>query len=388
MRDPMVWQAGDGPLAAWLEWVGERLAGPQPGGYTVRGDVRWPDQPYGVGIGHGLSPAALAELLLAEGVDGLYVRTTGGRLFAEPHLEIAPLAVPDLSPGGPGARILLAAPAGAPAGTVPLVARVRTPAELGDWLGRLSPLLPGPVSASDWPGSLLAEPLGVTFLRRRDEVLLVFQSLADAERGAVNPTSRLILSSAVPQLAGRVALLGSPAVLEERAVPTVRDLGRWLRELAAAWGGPALPEVGRWAGAAPLPAATRASVRRVEEDTAELMLRRRGGPEVWARGPASRIAAWAAPLLDPAVHAQVPSASRRRLDRWLERVGRAVLGGPAQWTVEGLADPLTTTDLARWLALHCPGRELAVDRVGEGAVTLNRTRTYDGWVTVSGHRGP
>ncbi|MCX5208887.1 hypothetical protein OG689_06205 [Kitasatospora sp. NBC_00240] len=386
MRDPLEWRAGDGPLAAWLELVGERLAGPQPDGYVVRGDVRWPDQPYGVVLAGGLAPAAVAELLTAEGVDGLYVRTSGGRRFAEPHLEIAPTTEPDLGPDGPGVRILHVTPAGVPAGTVPLVGRIKAPAELAGWLGRLSPLLPGGMPGFEWPGTALAEPLGVTLLRRRDTVLLSLQPLAAAERSGTDAAFRLILGSRADALAGHAGLLGSPAVLEERAPSTVRDLARWLGELAAGWGSGPVPRPGLLAGAAPLPRATRASVRRIEDGEAELMFRRHGRPELWARGPASEVSRWALPLLEPAVHEEAPAGSPRRLTAWLERVGRAVLGGPAAWTVDGLAAPLAAAELAGWLLAHCPGRAVAVDRVGGGGLTLGGTRTPAGWVTVTGRR--
>ncbi|MFE3112804.1 hypothetical protein ACFXKJ_34455 [Kitasatospora indigofera] len=388
MRDPLEWRPGDGPLAAWLELAGELLAGPQPDGYVVRGDVRWPDQPYGVELARGLTPAAVAGLLTAEGVAGLHVRTSGGRRFAEPHLEIAPTAEPGPGPDGPGVRILHVTPAGVPAGTVPLAGRIRTPAELAGWLGRLSPLLPGGMPGFDWAGTALAEPLGATLLLRRDSVLLTLQPLEAAERNGVDATSRLVLTSRAPDLAEHAALLGPPAVLEERALPTVRDLGRWLGELAAGWGSGPPPKPGRLAGAAPLPRATRASVRRIEDGEAELMLRRHGRSELWVRGPAPEVAAWALPLLEPAVHEEAPAGSRRRLTRWLERVGGAVLGGPAVWTVSGLAAPLSAAELAGRLPALCPGRAFAVDRAGAGELTLGGTRTPDGWVTVTGRRAP
>ncbi|OKI30566.1 hypothetical protein [Streptomyces sp. CB03911] len=388
MRDPLEWRAGDGPLAAWLERVTELLAGPQPDGYVVRGDLRWPDQPYGVELARGLTPAGVAELLTAEGVDGLHVRTSGGRLFAEPHLEIAPTADADLGPDGPGVRILHVAPVGVPAGTVPLIGRIRTPDELAGWLGGLSPLLPGGMPGFDWSRTALAEPLGATLLRRRDSVLLTLQPLEAAERSGVDGTSRLILDSRARDLAGHAALLGTPVVLEERALSTVGELGRWLGELAAGWGSAPLPRPGLLAGAAPLPRATRASVRRIEDGEAELMLRRHGRSELWVRGPAPEVAAWAVPLLEPAVHEEAPAGSRRRLARWLERVGGSVLGGPAVWTVSAAAAPLSAVELADWLLAHCPGRALAVDRAGAGVLTLGGTRTSDGWVTVTGRRAP
>ena len=116
------------------------------------------------------------------------------------------------------------------------------------------------------------------------------------------------------------------------------------------------------------------------------MLRRPGRSELWARGPVAGIATWARPLLDPVLHEEAPSASRRRLARWLEHVGRAALGADAVWSVDRLAEPVDAAALADWLATHCPGRAVAVDRLTDGAVTLAGTRTADGRATVTGHR--
>jgi hypothetical protein len=386
LRDPLVWRAGDGPMAEWLAGVGERLLGPQPGGCTVRGDLRWPDQPYGVPVGTGLSLDQVAELLTAEGVDGLYVRTGGGPRLAGPWVEIAPLAEGDRGPDGPGVRILQVEPAGAPAGTVPVFARIRTPDGLGAWIGLLAPLLAQAPPPARWPATTLATPLGATFHHRRDGILLDLQPLAEAEQRGVNATSRVQLQCAAADFPQRTVLLAAAAVLEERPLPGVRDLAGWLAELAAAWGGQPVPVPGRWAGAAALPPGTRASVRRIEGDEAELMLRRPGRSELWARGPVTRVAGWARPLLDPALHEEVPTASRRRLARWLEHTGRAALGAGARWSVDRLAEPLTAVGLADWLAAHCPGRAVAVERVTAEAVTLTGTRTADGRATVTGRR--
>ena len=391
MRDPLVWQAGDGPMADWLAGVGDRLLGPQPGGYTVRGDLRWPDQPYGVAIRTGLTPAGVAELLTAEGVDGLHVRTGGGPRLSDPRVEIAPLAEADRGPNGPGVRILHVEAAGAPAGAVPTFARIRTPGELGAWIRLLAPVLadtaPPP---AEWPATAtataLVTPLGATFHHRRDGILLDLQPLAEAEQRGANATSRVQLQCAAADFPHRAPLLAAAAVLEERPLPGVRDLARWLADLAAAWGGEPVPPPGRWAGAAALPPGTRASVRRIDGDEAELMLSRPGRSELWARGPVAGIATWARPLLDPVLHEEAPSASRRRLARWLEHAGRAALSADAVWSVDRLAEPVSAAALADWLAAHCPGRAVAVDRLTDGAVTLTGIRTADGRATVTGHR--
>jgi hypothetical protein len=66
-----------------------------------------------------------------------------------------------------------------------------------------------------------------------------------------------------------------------------------------------------------------------------LSIARKRLPEIRAEGPVGELARWAGPLLDPAVHATVYAGRRRALVTWLERLERAVLGGPARWSVSG-----------------------------------------------------
>ncbi|MFD1656684.1 hypothetical protein ACFSL4_00140 [Streptomyces caeni] len=69
MGDPLVWRRGDGPVAAWLERTADLLVGPQPDGHEVRGDIHWPDQPYGRITHQGLGLPDLAEVLTAARID-------------------------------------------------------------------------------------------------------------------------------------------------------------------------------------------------------------------------------------------------------------------------------------------------------------------------------
>ncbi|WP_377274561.1 hypothetical protein [Peterkaempfera sp. SMS 1(5)a] len=373
-------------MAEWLEWADAQLIGPQSGGYSVWGDLRWPDQPYGVVLRSGLTPAGVADLLTAERVDGLYVRTSGGARLDEPSVEIAPLAEPDTRPGGHGTRILLARASGAPAGAVPVTARVRTPADLCSWLRRLSPLLPGGTGAADWPVGTLAAPLAATFHHRRDDILLVLQPLEQAEQFGANASAQLLVRCSRADVARHAAALGSRAVLEARPTANMHELHRWLGELCEAWGSAPLPGMGMWAGASPLPGGTRASVHRIEEGAAELVLCRKGRSELTVRGPLADVAHWAGPLLDPGLHDQVAATSRRRVAGWLKRTEQAVFGTSAAWTVEQAQDPLPSAELAAWLSSHHSDCRIAVSGVADGAVTLIGTRSTPGAVAVTGRR--
>ncbi|GAA2785023.1 hypothetical protein GCM10010441_07550 [Kitasatospora paracochleata] len=378
VRGPLVWRAGDGPLADWLARVDGQLVGPQPRGYALWGDRTWPDRPYGRVLADGLTPAALAERLTAEGVDGLYARTTGGATLDTPRLEIALLAEPDRL----AAPLLGAEPGGTPAGPVPLVARVRTPADLGAFLTRWAPLLPGGVPAFDWPDEPLDQPLGATVLHLHDSLRLLLQPLAAAEQRGVDAATRLLVDLPAADVEGHAAMLGSAAVLAEHRPRTLGDLGRWLVDLAELWADPApLPALGLWQGASALPRDTVAAVTRIDSGQPRLTLRRHGHRELTAQGPVTTFAAWAAPLLTAEVHAAVCPGGRKKLLRWLERVERAVLDGPARWTV-GDGVPLTTGQLADLLAADGnPDQPLTVAHLGPATLDLAAGR-----LTVTGRR--
>ncbi|GJF33574.1 hypothetical protein KNE206_62740 [Kitasatospora sp. NE20-6] len=383
MRDPLVWRCGDGPMADWLERVAELVVGPQPDGYRVWGDLRWPDQVYGRVVASGLTPAQLAEVFTAEGFDGLYADTHGGATLDAPTVHIAPLTWEDRGPSGQGVRILHAEPAGPVGGRVRIAAPLHTPDELTAWMRQLSPVLPDPAPRVDWPASAGTTPLAGTFLHRRDTLLLCLDTLESRQRPG-NASNRLRLHIPTDGATWPASPAGRTALPADRSVTSVQELADWLGELGVHWSGGPLPRVGMWAGASPLPRGTLASAQESADGLGVLRFARPGRPGLSARGPAAGIADWAVPLLEPAVHEDVPAQLRRFLARWLRKVEQAAFAGPAEWTVSGFPGPFSSAQLAQWLNAHCGDGRIAVDRLADGAVVLNGAVTPGGETAVTG----
>ncbi|MPY60605.1 hypothetical protein [Streptomyces spongiae] len=383
MEDLLVWRAGDGPLADWLERVLELLAGPQPEGYLVRGDVHWPDQPYGRNLHHGLDVPGLAEALTAEGVDALCAITHRGHTPDTGRVSIEPLVWRAPGPQTGTIPVAEAVPLGTPAGRVRLSAEVRSLADLGTWLGRLSPLLPTALPDPEWSAAPLRVPLAAAYLHRRDDVMVCVDTLESRE-GIGNPTRQVLLRCDIARLSDDVRLLGERAVVETRHMETVDDMASWLNRLAETWRSPPLPKPGRWAGATALPPMSRGQVWSVEDGAPHLLVERKGPRSVFVHGPAAELARWAAPLLEPFVHEDVPASSRRHLARWLRRVEHTLFQGPAIWSVTGVDEPLDSADLAAWLHAHSPDSRMGVGNIADGTAELLGARTSRGGLTVTG----
>lgn len=386
MEDLLLWRAGDGPMVEWLERVLDLLAGPQPSGYLVRGDIRWPEDPYGRWTHRGLDVPGLAEALTAAGVDGLCALTHYGDTPDTGRVAIEPLVWQELGPRADPVPFAEATPLGTSAGRVRLSTEIRSLAELGAWLGQLSPLLPKAIPDPQWSTEPLSVPLAAVFVHRRDHVLVCVDTLESRQRLGANATRQVLLRSDVARLPAHARLLGGRAAVQTHPVKTVADLASWLNGLAGVWQGRPLPKPGMWAGAAPLPPLGRACVWSIEDGAPQLMVQRKGLPEVIVRGPAAELAQWAAPLLAPAVHEGVPASARRRLARWLRQIEDAVFRGPAAWTVTDVDTPLDSADLAAWLNAHCPDGQLGVGTVADGTAELLGARTSHGHLTVTGRR--
>jgi len=420
--DPLVWRSGDGPMADWLERMTDLLVGPQPHGYRVWGDQRWPDQIYGRQTASGLTLAALAEIFTGEGFDGLYVDTAGGLRLDSPTLHIQPLVWQDRGPDSGGVRVMFAEPSGPPAGRVRIFAPLRSPAELAAWIEQLSPLLPAGMPEVRWPRGVGETPLAGSFLHRRDRILLGLDTFDSTEPSFGNigsvlrvtvPTDGTAPQTVSGRVRGAVRRAGSrrvpgfvrqtgpaparsvvpqegsapvdrSALLAGRGVSSIEELADWLGELSALWNGQPLPKTGRWTGVQSLPRGTRASARESADGPVVLELSRENRPALSVQGPGAEIASWAAPLLVPAVHEEVSSYLPRTVARWLRKVEQAVFAGPAAWTVPGAPTPLSSEQLARWLRTNCPGRQIAVDWIADGAVRLNGALTPTGESTVTG----
>ncbi|MEW2396185.1 hypothetical protein [Streptomyces sp. NPDC046862] len=388
MEDPLVWRAGDGPAGEWLERVLDLLAGPQPDGYLVRGDIRWPDHPYGRWTHRGLDVSGLAEVLAAEGVDGLCALTHDGDAPDTGRVAIEPLVWQDRGPQADPVPFAEATPLGTSAGRVRLSAEVRSLADLGAWLGQLSPLLTDALPDPGWSAAPLDVPLAAAFLHRRDGILVSVHSLESRQRQGAGAGRQMLLRSDATRLPGHARLLGGDAVVQTRPVRTVADLASWLNGLAEAWQVRPLMRPGAWAGAAPLPPLSRAQVWSIEDGAPVLMVHRKGPRTMMVRGPAAELARWAAPLLEPVVHEDVPvSAHRLRLARWLRQIEGAVFRGPAAWTVPHVAAPLESAELAAWLHTHCPDGRMGVGGIADGTAELLGAHTSRGaGLTITGRR--
>ncbi|MEU8828997.1 hypothetical protein [Streptomyces sp900116325] len=385
----LVWRDGEQPLDAWIEWVHSRLVG--DGGFRVIGDVQWPDQPYGRQLHSGLDAAGLAHVFRDAGVAALYVSTTRGIELSSPTVEIMPVPV-----GPPGPPLLRAQ--AEPGGSVRLGAPVRSCAELDAWLTQLSPLLPRPVPARGGSDAPFARPLAGGLLSRPDGIRVCLDTLESRLRRLGNPTSVVTLVSTAEHLAGDTALLRDPRVVEETAVGNVHELAEVLAALERAWSPGGVPEgspftgLAIWAGSGVVGSGSRVRVMRIEYGSARLSIARRRLPELQAEGPAGELVRWARPLLDPAVHATAYAGRQRALVKWLERLERAVFGGPARWSVSGgrgeevPPGELDASGLGRWLHSRFPRRRVSAGLVTGDMLQLNDLLTGTGRLTVTAHR--
>ncbi|MGW1091676.1 hypothetical protein ACWD4L_36785 [Streptomyces sp. NPDC002596] len=385
----LVWRDGEQPLDAWIGWVRTCLVG--DGGFRVIGDVRWPDEPYGRQLHSGLDAAGLAKVFRAAGVTALYVSTTRGLALSSPTVEIMPVPVGPPGPPLPRAQV-------EPGGSVRLGAPVRNCAELDAWLAQLSALLPQPVPARGGSDEPFARPLAGGLLGRPDGIRVCLDTLESRLRPNGNPTSVVSLVATAERLAGDTALLRDPRVVEETAVAHVHELAEVLAALERVWspggvpGGSPFTGLGIWAGSAVVGPGSRVRVVRIEYGRARLSIARKRLPELRAEGPVGELARWAGPLLDPAVHATAYAGRRRALVKWLERLERAVFGGPARWSVSGGRDEevppgsLDTSGLGQWLHSRFPGQRVSAGLVTADSLRLDDLLTATGRLTVTAHR--
>ncbi|MEV0090938.1 hypothetical protein [Streptomyces sp. NPDC050738] len=387
----IVWHAGEQPLGEWIQWVRECLVGDSR--FTVVGEVRWEDQPYGRELHTGLDAAALAEVFGGAGIASLYVSTTPGAELSSPTVEIMP--VPAAGQQGPP---LLRARA-TPSGRVRLAAPVLSGADLDRWLRQLSPLLPEPVPVREGSTEPFARPLATGLLCRPDHLMVCLDTLETRVRPFGNPSSVVSLISTAERIAQDTALLRHPCVTEPRPVPAVSDLADVLAGLESVWrpGGPHVDSpftgLGWWAGAHPLPSGSRIEVVRIEHGRARLRMSRKGRSGIDATGPVAELSTWARPLLDQAVHDDAYAGLRRPLARWLEQLERAVFGtGVVRWRVSGLPPGevgpalLDAPALAQWLHVRFPRARVHVEHLSEEKAELGGLRIDNGRVLVVARR--
>ncbi|MDX2816924.1 hypothetical protein PV410_31035 [Streptomyces sp. PA03-5A] len=391
MDDPLLWRAGSGELADWLDGVRRKLLGDTVAGYDVWSGPVFPD--YGSVIHRAGDTGALARFLTAAGADALRAITHRGARQGETSVELR-------VEGRTGADALRVVPSGERAGTVRLTAPVADPAALAAWLHQLSPLLPVPVPRREAPAHPLPEALAVTLYHRSGDVLIGLEARdgRPAGSGPRPADGRVLVRTRPDTLAHQSGLLLHPAVLERRPVTTAGELARWLGELDAAWGErPALSALTGRATRAVLPYGDlRAEVRKIEHGTPLLMVGRPFGPELTASGPPERLARWAGPLLGVVVHQRAASSSRRALVRWLRGVEESVFAGAALWTVTASAappgvlpgTPVTTAELAALLSGTPDGGVPGVDHLAPGEVSLRGAGAAFGRVDVTGRPAP
>ncbi|WP_329125579.1 hypothetical protein [Streptomyces sp. NBC_01465] len=386
----IVWRAGEQPLEAWLEWVRECLIGDSR--FTVIGEVRQEDQPYGRTLHSGIDAAALAEVFAEAGIEALYVSTTRGLELSSPTVDIIP--VPDDPQLGPP---LLWARA-TPSGRVRLAAPVLSPADLDRWLRQLSPLLPEPVPVREGSAEPFARPLATGLLCRPDRLMVCVDTLDTRVRPG-NPSSVVELTTTADRLGQDAALLRHPCVLKEQPVPAVSELAAVLAGLESIWS--AVPSqadspftrLGWWAGAKPLAPGSRIEVVRIEHGSARLRISRKGRFGIDATGPVGELAHWARPLLDPAVHDDAYAGLRRGLATWLEQLQKAVFGAaPVRWRVFGpppgrlQPGPLDASALAQWLHTHFPRERVYVDSLSGDTIELGGLRADSTRVQIRASR--